>query len=97
MNIALDFDETITLDPLFWGAFIKLARASKHHVEIVTSRSASVHKENQDIEEFANEWDVGIVYCNGFQKAAHAQADVWIDDYPASIPTYSQFHTGERL
>lgn len=96
MKLALDFDETITLDPLFWLAFTQLARHAKHEVTIVTSRPASYYKTsdyNEDIEGFAKEANVKIIYCDGYPKRTFFSADVWIDDRPESIPLYSQLHT----
>lgn len=90
MKVALDFDETITLDPLFWVAFIHMARASNHEVAIVTSRSPI--GDNFDVASFADDADVEVIFCNGDQKATRHTADVWIDDKPESIPTYSKLH-----
>lgn len=95
MKLALDFDETITRDPLFWAAFIHLARGSKHEVTIVTSRPLSHYKVtgyNDDIEAFAKEANVPIIYCDGNPKRMYYKADVWIDDTPESIPSYSDVH-----
>ena len=89
MKIALDFDETVTLDKYFWSKVILLAKNSNHEVTLVTSRPAANY-DNADIEAFAEAWKVSIVYCAFKQKSACFQPDVWIDDYPASIPTYSE-------
>ena len=94
MNIALDFDETITLDEYFWGAFIELAKGQHHSVTIVTSRHPSPGTDyNEDIEAYAKAWRVDIVYAGHKQKREVHKADVWIDDAPESIPTYHQLHT----
>lgn len=95
MKIALDYDETITLDPQFWVAIITWAKASKHEIKIVTSRPASYYKitgYNDDIEAYAKDNDVAIIYCDGNPKRMYYDADVWIDDTPASIPGYSELH-----
>ena len=95
MKIALDYDETVTLDRGLWGAFIEIAKFRKHEVVIVTSRPPNVRGDsdfNEDIEMYAKGWGVSIVYCNGDQKATRFKADVWIDDSPQSIPTYAQMH-----
>ena len=92
MNIALDFDDTITLDRYFWGQFINLAKSCGHEIVIVTSRHPLPTVENRDITMYAVGWEVEIIYTSGEPKAQYYKADVWIDDYPASIPPYSQLH-----
>lgn len=94
MKIALDFDETITLDRSFWGSFIELAKTYKHEVVIVTSRPEALHDPefNIDIEAYAKGWEVIIIYANFKQKKEVYNADVWIDDAPESIPTYNKLH-----
>lgn len=84
MKIALDFDETITLDPIFWGQVIELAKRRMHEVTIVTYRPPSLG--NMDIEEYAMEYNVNVICTAGVQKASMFDADVWIDDNPATIP-----------
>ena len=92
MNLALDFDDTITLDRYFWGQFINLAKSSGHTVTIVTSRHSVPIRDNEDIMMYAKGWGVEVIYTSGEPKAEYYKADVWIDDYPASIPPYSQLH-----
>jgi predicted metal-dependent phosphotriesterase family hydrolase len=84
MKIALDFDQTITRDPELWSKFIELAKQRLHQITIVTFRSNG--DGNDDIEAFAEEHGLNIVYTAGVQKASVFDADVWIDDMPEIIP-----------
>ena len=89
LSIALDFDETISADPVFWSQFISLAQAHKHKVTIVTFRFED-DPDNDDIESFSSHNEVAIVYCNAKQKSTCFEADIWIDDYPLLIPAYAE-------
>lgn len=78
MRIALDFDNTVTRDPMMWGEFYRLALSHGHEVKIVTSRHPGCP---------VPDWVVGIdvVYCSFTAKRKHYDADVWIDDDPKHI------------
>jgi hypothetical protein len=86
MNIGLDFDETVTADPVFWSAFVGLCKKFGHSVTIVTFRSDKW--DNSDIEAWANQNGITrVVYTAGQQKSVEAPyIDVWIDDMPVLIP-----------
>ncbi len=86
MIIALDYDDTYTRDVVLWSRFIDTAVTLGHSVTFVTSRDDKW--DNEDIEDDAKILGIGIVYCNGMQKAACFKAHVWIDDTPAAIPVY---------
>lgn len=85
MKIALDYDETITADPVFWSEFCTLAASAGHEVVIVTYRFPTTHYD--DIKRFADENRLGVIYTGGKQKSTIYEADVWIDDSPETIPT----------
>jgi hypothetical protein len=76
MKIALDYDNTITRDPLFWSSFIQMARQRGHEVKIVTSRAPHMDIGVKGIE---------VIYCSFKAKDQHWDADVWIDDDPKHI------------
>lgn len=44
LDMGLDFDGTLTADPVGWGIFVKLMRARGHKVHIVTMRYPSENK-----------------------------------------------------
>lgn len=89
MLIALDFDETVTLDPSFWGGFIRLAEQRGYEVIVVTYRFDSSTL-NADIEEFCMENNIQF-YCTGgeakriFMEKEGIYPSVWIDDNPWTI------------
>lgn len=90
MRIALDFDDTVTLDLMFWSAFVRLAKMHGHSVTIVTIRHEGW--DNSDILAFAQDLGIKVVCTNGEQKSTKHSADVWIDDSPVMIPNYAQVH-----
>lgn len=94
MKISLDYDETYTADPVLWSVFIKQAKQRSHEVKFVTYRySPNVYGENgvdsrnQDIFDDSIKEGIEIVYTNGKQKSNFYDADIWIDDYPETIPS----------
>lgn len=88
--IALDFDETITADPVLWEGFIALAKSRGHSVTIVTLRPEK--QDNSDIIKFATKHNINVVFTAGKQKEDTFKADIWIDDIPALIPNYNRYH-----
>lgn len=94
-RIALDFDDTFTLDPERWAQFVHLfcSRDSDWSVKFVTFRFET--DRNDDIKYWAEELGIGIIYCGGVQKAAVCAKlgwipDIWIDDFPVLIPMKQQ-------
>lgn len=92
--IALDFDETYTLLPDLWDAFIDLSKASGHSVVIVTARHDRQDclgaDDNSDIVDLCNRKNISVIYCSQKPKRAFCESldynfDIWIDDSPESI------------
>jgi hypothetical protein len=84
MHLALDYDDTYTLDPEFWDDFIALARRKGHRVYCVTCRVET--PETAEIIDIP----VPVYYTSMGAKKAHMEArgihiDVWIDDYPQCV------------
>ncbi len=88
MQIALDFDETYTVDPFLWDAFVAKAKQRGHTVTFVTFRSS--RWDNEDIKAAAESIGIDIVYTEGKQKKHVFTADVWIDDMPELLPTFKE-------
>ena len=103
MNLALDFDETYTLDPETWNKVIQLFLTSGHKVYCVTKRYEHLS------EDIKNVLDIPIIFAP--RSVAKMQAvksvgikiDVWIDDKPQSIYPYkinkkklSAFHVSNK-
>lgn len=91
MNIALDFDDTITLDVSLWSTFVTIFRNAGHKIYIVSLRPDSSF--NEDIEQFVAESPVdGVLYTSGLQKDPYCLSkgitiDIFIDDSPEMIPS----------
>ena len=90
MIIGLDFDGTITADPVFWAAFVRLLRDHGHDAAITTYRSAGAG--NEDVEQFASDNQLAVYYTDAQQKATCFKADVWIDDMPELCPIEEHIH-----
>jgi hypothetical protein len=73
MLIALDYDNTYTVDPTLWQRFISDATARGHDVKIVTMRYPS---------EIITAPPAEVVYTSRKAKRKFFAADIWIDDSP---------------
>jgi hypothetical protein len=82
VNIAIDYDNTFTLDPPFWRGFIMRAVMAGHKVLCVTMRHDSMPVEH--------EMSVPVHYTGHkakrpFMEAQGIHIDVWIDDMPEFV------------
>jgi hypothetical protein len=89
MNIALDFDETYTLDPSVWEKIVSILKEGSHDVRIVTLRY-DLKTDNADIISAADRMGIPIIWCCGKPKAEVCAeeefwVDIWIDDFPLLI------------
>lgn len=88
MRIALDYDETYTLNPNFWNDFISASIRNGVDIRVVTARSP-VH----DV--IPEPFSIPIIYCDGVAKrfVCHHfngwDPDVWIDDKPQAVDNNS--------
>lgn len=89
MNIAIDYDDTYTLNPNLWNQIIEIFMKQNNNVYCVTKR----YEDNAEdiVEAFAN-INVPIIYAIKSKLEAVSEAgikiDVWIDDKPQSIYPY---------
>jgi hypothetical protein len=86
MNIALDFDDTYTRDPVMWDQFISLVQSRGHDIRIVTFRKRSMNDAALDY--LATK--MPVIFTEFTQKRAFTNkmgwiVDVWIDDSPEFI------------
>ncbi len=85
MRVALDYDNTYTLDPPVWNGIIREFQQWGHEVRIVTFR----HQLHDNIDYMVN--GLKVIYTDGVAKKffCHHMAvwdpDVWIDDKPENI------------
>ena len=89
MKIALDYDETYSVDPEFWNLFIASAKARGHEVRGVTARDDRFDRTAGLVE---LEQLIPVIYCRGIAKrwyCTHFVEDfvpeVWVDDNPEAV------------
>ena len=86
MYIALDYDDTYTLDPAAWDEFILMMQEHQHEVFIVTDRSKIPNKHSKHLSDLVD----GIYYTEGKAKKKFMgdfgiNIDVWCDNNPKRI------------
>lgn len=90
---ALDYDETFTADKFLWTLWVEHAKSRGHSVTFVTFRHGPDNQwrddNNADITHDAMVLGIPVVYCNHKQKKHVFKADVWIDDMPELIVSYT--------
>lgn len=86
MIVGIDWDDTISRDPLTFGRVITTFLEAKHMVKVVTWRKQP-EGYYPDMEEVFAMWGfrVPVIFCNGRAKRDEARCDIWIDDNPAAI------------
>jgi predicted phosphoadenosine phosphosulfate sulfurtransferase len=95
MKIALDYDNTYTLDPHFWNAFIMMSQKSGHTVFVVTHREKD-RDSNTELRGIANIY-CPVYFTGGVAKRwwcehwGPGKVDIWIDDKPESVSSNSDF------
>jgi hypothetical protein len=88
MLIAIDFDWTLTRDPVLWSQFLSLAQAGGHRVVCVTARRLT-----DDDYDTIHEWmqshgiDIPVYFTElaskvDFMDRIGSKVDIWIDDDP---------------
>ncbi len=88
MLIAIDFDETLTMDAELWRGFVDLCAAGEHRIVCVTARRDT--DENRDtLSEWMESHGLSLrVYFTGlgskvdFMQKRGLKVDIWIDDDP---------------
>lgn len=92
LTISLDFDKTWTADPQLWRDFVGLAHKSGHRVVLITRRP-DTEKDRSTVEKATADSGIDrLIFAGQTQKADAARksgvsVDVWVDDYPAGIPS----------
>lgn len=86
MNIALDYDNTYTADPVLWNMFLNNCILRGHKVYIITMRY-----ENEVPQSIKDEHKIVRVIATGrkakekFVNNLNIKIDIWIDDAPYFI------------
>mgnify|MGYP003342529608 FL=1 len=92
LTISLDFDKTWTADPQLWRDFVGLARKAGHRVVLITRRP-DTETDRATVEKATASSGIDrLIFAGQTQKAdaarkAGVSVDVWVDDYPAGIPS----------
>lgn len=88
MNIAIDYDDTYTADPVLWDCFIPVAMLQGHTVFIVTCRVDDSHNREcvrvPGIPAHRHNF-TGHAAKRWFMEQKGIHIDVWIDDRPETI------------
>lgn len=85
MLIALDYDETYTLDPEFWNDFIRMIRERGHRVVCATMRYDTPFESKAVRDTIGKTCEViftGRKAKKEFLENINIHPDVWIDDNP---------------
>lgn len=87
MNLSLDYDNTYTRDPVFWDAFIGMAKRYGHRVYCITMRTPA---EGEEVVRYLGHQVDSILFTSRGNKhdyafKHHVSIDVWIDDMPYFI------------
>ncbi len=91
MNLALDYDDTYTRDPVVWNQVIQQFHSAGHKVYLVTLRDGDNYKEVKQVAVALRGVPVyGYYFTNGKAKKTYMYSkgiriDVWIDDSPQFI------------
>lgn len=85
-TIAIDYDDTYTLDPDLWDAWIAIAKHRGHTVVCVTARpftqeNVAICKIN-GVQTFFTNLSAKDWYM---QNKHFIKVDVWIDDHPQGV------------
>lgn len=85
MKIGVDFDGTISADPLAFKGVVMAFLDAGHDVALVTWRAPDI--EYTDIEQVFAMWGfrIPMVCTSGQAKRDHYPADIWIEDNPAAV------------
>lgn len=88
MIIALDYDDTYTVDPEFWKTVIDAAISRNHTIICVTARDKNPENEIELKNNLPNYIDIYFTNFypkNDFMRCHNIAVDVWIDDSPGWI------------
>jgi hypothetical protein len=93
LNVALDYDNTYTLDPAAWRAVIRVLKDQGHKVYVVTMRHEK-HEGDEVKERLSSKVD-GIFFTSRkakkpFMYAQGIHISVWIDDIPFFVDNDAQ-------
>ena len=101
INIALDYDGTISADLDLFLELIKVMKKGGNDVRIVTYRGNNLELAafNKEIIDFSNRAGVPVIFTSAMQKKTFCRdyydwvPDIFIDDQPEFCPTSEELDT----
>ena len=88
MLIAIDFDDTLTADPVMFRTLIAVVKSFGHHVCCVTAR-CDIAENREWVSDWMREHDISLYahFTSLESKVDYMQrigvtVDIWIDDDP---------------
>lgn len=91
MKLSLDYDGTVTEDPVTWAKVVHTMQAAGHEVYIVTMRYLSETVNDADFARFVEEAKPTGVVATGrqakkpFVEKLGLHIPIWIDDNPLAV------------
>jgi len=90
MNIALDWDGTVTRDPTLWMRFAQFAKVRGHDVRVVTMRYPSECESDSQMQALCRDFQLPIIATSRSAKLEAVLAldwpvHVWVDDNPRAV------------
>lgn len=88
MRIAIDFDDTVTKDPVLWNFFISQAKARGHDIIIVTMRDVAHSARVYETVKGLDKDKIFFTALHGkrdFMLRKGIAVDVWVDDNPEAV------------
>lgn len=84
MNIAIDYDDTYTKDPILWDSFINTCIDKGYYVAIVTMRHPweAIERNTYDIPVYYTGRKGKKYFC---RETDDREFDIWIDDHPEYV------------
>lgn len=88
MNIAFDYDDTISADPKLFTRIMQTFAEAGHKVYVVTYRESAAFEDLRWLAHLDAVTDVVFTGCQAkdrYCKTMGINIDIWIDDNPVSI------------
>jgi hypothetical protein len=83
--VAIDYDQTYTLDPPAWDAVVETLRSAGHVVYCVTCRrDTAENRAEVDAGDMAV-WFTGLAPKKWYMEKRGIKVDVWVDDDPRCV------------
>ena len=85
MIVAIDYDQTYTIDPAAWDHVVEVLREAGHVVYCVTCRRDTPENRSEVKAGDMAVWFTGLASKKWYMEKRGINVDVWIDDDPACV------------